>query len=200
MTPVHDRLRKDELARAAGLHQLNEEIKDCESCRLSRSRIQAVPGESQVSARILLIGESPGATEDRLGRNFCGPSGRFLDDCLARVQMSRMDVNVSPILHCHPPRNRNPLPDEVEACLPFLHRRIDLLDPALLVVMGGVAARWFLGESSIGRIAGTWREVQGRLTLMTFHPAAGMRFPVRRDAMRQHFAELSLKARELGLL
>lgn len=179
---------------------LATEVLTCTMCRLSESRIQALPSESQVAARILLIGESPGATEDRVGRNFCGPSGRFLDRCLESVGLCRRDVNVSPILHCHPSGNRNPLPDEAEACLPYLHRHLALMDPAIILVMGGVAARWFLGEKSITPIAGTWREVDGRPTLVTYHPAAGMRFPLKAAAMQAHFKLLAERARELGIV
>ena len=179
---------------------LAEEVRSCTGCALSQSRVQALPSESQPGARILLIGESPGATEDREGRNFCGPSGRFLNFCLEQAGMSRRDINVSPVLHCHPPGNRNPLPDEAAACLPFLHRHFALMDPAIVVIVGGVAARWVLGESAVGAIAGTWREYRGRPVLVTYHPAAGMRFPAKREAMLRHFRALGDRSRGLGLL
>src|SRR6185437_2199366 len=179
--------------------RLAAQIRECGLCRLCESRGQAVPSESQPGARILLIGESPGATEDRVGRNFCGPSGRFLDACLQSAGLSRRDVNVSPILHCHPPGNRNPLPDEAGACLPYLHRHLRLMDPAIIVVIGGVAARWFLGEKSLKSLTGIWREVDGRPLLVTYHPAAGMRYPDKGEAMRRHFSDLAYKAKILGI-
>ncbi|HET6387500.1 MAG TPA: uracil-DNA glycosylase [Armatimonadota bacterium] len=176
--------------------RLAAEIRGCVKCRLSETRIQAVTGEYQAQARILLLGESPGAAEDRSGRNFCGPSGKFLNRCLSEAGLSRDDVNVAPILHCHPPGNRNPLPDEASSCLPYLHRYIALMDPAILVVMGSVAARWYLGEKSIAPLVGTWREFNGRPTLITYHPAAGMRFPAKGKVMMEHFRMLSSTRRE----
>ena len=179
---------------------LASEVRACTRCGLSATRMQAVPSEAHLSARILLVGESPGATEDRLGRNFCGLSGKFLDRCLEQAGLSRRDVNVTPILHCHPPGNRNPLPDEANACLTFFHRHFALVDPAIVDVMGGVDARWYLGEKSITSIAGAWRDIEGRPHLFTYHPAAGVRFPAKREAMHAHFKELSERARQIGIL
>ncbi|MDD8012581.1 MAG: uracil-DNA glycosylase, partial [Acidobacteriota bacterium] len=136
-----------------GLAGLNREILQCRRCRLHETKTHYVPGEGCNRPDILFVGEGPGETEDQFGRPFIGKAGQLLDKIIQKMGMTREGVFISNVVKCRPPNNREPLKDEVDACLPFLQRQIDVLRPKVIVCLGKVALNNMLGPShSMGRI------------------------------------------------
>jgi len=155
---------------------LVEGVADCRACRLSRTVGNKVFGQGPVPCPVMLVGEAPGADEDKTGIPFVGRAGQLLDKILAAVQMKREDVYLANVIKCRPPENRSPLPDEVDACMPFLWRQIDVVNPVFIVAMGAVAARNLLGmEGALSRMRGRFYRMDGRFYMVTYHPAALLR-------------------------
>jgi DNA polymerase len=124
----------------------------------------------------MLVGEGPGADEDREGLPFVGEAGRLLDKILGAIGLEREQVYVANVVKCRPPGNRNPQPDEVASCLPYLEAQIDAVRPEVLVALGRVAAQTLLGnDAPVGRLRGQWYQVRGVPTMVTYHPAALLR-------------------------
>jgi len=160
------------------LDALAEAVRGCTRCPLCESRTHGVPGEGDGKARLMLIGEGPGAREDATGRPFVGPAGELLDEILAAIEISRQSVFIANIVKCRPPQNRKPLPDEAVACLPFLHRQITLIAPKVIVALGGTAAEGLLGvRKSLGDLRGAVHTFGGIPLIVTYHPAALLRNP-----------------------
>ncbi len=156
------------------LTELYEEIADCPNCPLARTRLQTVPGTGSAAARVMLIGEAPGAREDEQGLPFVGPAGRFLDELLALAGLSREQVYICNIVKCRPPGNRDPQPDEIEACREYLDRQIEIVNPQVIVTLGRFSmARWFPG-TTISRVHGVAKRVGGRMVVPMYHPAAAL--------------------------
>lgn len=150
----------------------------CTACaELAQARTTVVVGSAPPGAELLVVGEAPGAREDETGRPFVGRSGQLLDELLAAAGLARADVAVANLLKCRPPRNRTPRRAEVRRCLPWLERQVALVDPLLVVTLGGTAAAWVLGHGT-GLAAGRGRlhQVAGRPALVTYHPSAAIRF------------------------
>lgn len=176
--PVADRAA---LIARLGWKELREEVAACRACSLCESRKQTVFGVGNVGAQWMLIGEAPGAEEDARGEPFVGQAGRLLDNMLASISMSRAgqtskSVYIANVLKCRPPGNRNPQPEEVAKCEPFLLRQIELVAPSLIVVMGRFAAQSLLGtDSSIAGLRGRTHRINvaGRQipVVVTYHPA-----------------------------
>lgn len=172
------------------LIELYEEIADCPNCELARQRTQTVPGSGPASAEIMLIGEAPGAREDEQGLPFIGPSGKFLDELLASVDLSRETVYIANVVKCRPPANRDPQQIEIEACQPFLDRQIEIIDPKLIVTLGRFSmARWFSG-TTISRVHGQPKQVDGRTVIPMYHPAAALHRGSLRGEIMADFARL----------
>ncbi len=150
----------------------------CTRCELHEGRRHVVFGEGALDARVICVGEAPGAVEDETGRPFVGRAGQLLDLMLASVGLRRDEVYICNVLKCRPPQNRNPHPEEIAACAPFLLRQIDLIDPSVIVALGSFAAQTLLGtRESIGRLRGR-THLYGRYPLVvTYHPAASLRNP-----------------------
>ncbi len=178
---------------------LEDAIRACTACGLCESRTQAVPGVGNPGADLLVIGEAPGQEEDRRGEPFVGRAGQLLDRMLAAIDLDRQTVYITNVLKCRPPKNRDPKPDEVQACSPFLRRQIELIEPRAILAVGRVAAQQLLetGET-IGRLRGRWHRFGPRNTplLVSYHPAYLLRSPGEkrkawadlkrvRDALRQ---------------
>lgn len=179
------------------LSQLAEQIRTCQRCRLAQTRLKAVPGEGPENAPIMLIGEGPGFHEDRQGRPFVGASGKLLEELLASLGLARRDVFIANVVKCRPPDNRDPLPDEIEACRPYLERQIELLQPRLVITLGRYSmARYFPGQS-ITLIHGQIKRVGEVGYVPMFHPAAALRNPQWMAAIRQDFAQLAPLVAEL---
>ncbi len=174
------------------LNDLADQIRTCSACRLCHSRTHAVPGEGPSNARVMLIGEAPGATEDVQGRPFCGRSGRFLDELLAAVGLTRDQIFITSAVKCRPPKNRTPKDDETATCRQlWLDRQIELINPNIVVLLGRTPIRQLFGEKSgLAAIHGQLRPRDGRQYLLTYHPAAAMRFPAPRRAMIEDFVAL----------
>ncbi|MDD3242542.1 MAG: uracil-DNA glycosylase [Eubacteriales bacterium] len=156
--------------------KLYEEIGDCRLCGLCQTRAHAVPGEGNPQAEIMLVGEGPGADEDATGRPFVGRAGKLLDKMLDAVDLTREDVYICNVVKCRPPQNRNPSPEEMRACLPYLRRQMELVQPRIVVCLGKVAASCLMHENfAITRERGVWQTLEGRDVIATFHPAALLR-------------------------
>jgi DNA polymerase len=162
----------------ASLDGLSTAVSTCTACSLYRTAKNAVPGEGNPHAGLMCIGEAPGATEDELGRPFVGQAGQLLDKILAAIQLARSDVYIANVLKHRPPGNRNPLPDEVQACSPFLVRQIELIQPRVIVAFGTFAAQTLLNtREGIGKLRGKVHRYHGVPLVVTYHPAALLRNP-----------------------
>jgi uracil-DNA glycosylase family 4 len=168
----------DAADRAAAWRKLATDIAGCTRCaELVASRTHVVPGQLPADARVLLIGEAPGAQEDAAGVPFVGRSGALLDALLAEAKLPRERVAVANVLKCRPPGNRTPRRQEVANCRPWLVRQIALVDPVVIVTLGSVALAWALGPAArIGAVRGRPQPYDGRLLVATYHPAAAIRF------------------------
>lgn len=176
--------------RERALDQIADEIRVCERCELHRTRTKSVPGEGPADARVMLIGEAPGWNEDQQGRPFVGAAGKFLEELLAKAGLRRSDVFITNVVKSRPPGNRDPLPDEIAACAPFLDRQIGIIDPDVIVTLGRFSmARWFPGER-ISRIHGQPKRVGRRLIVPMYHPAAALHQQALRSTIEEDFARL----------
>ncbi len=174
----------------SALSELYQEIADCPNCPLARTRTQTVPGAGPASARLMFIGEGPGAREDEQGLPFVGPAGRFLDELLASIGLSRETVYICNVVKCRPPGNRDPEPEEIAECRPFLDRQIEIVDPKVIATLGRVSmALWFPG-TTIGRVHGQPKPVDGRLVVPMYHPAAALHRGDLRSVIEADFARL----------
>jgi uracil-DNA glycosylase len=154
------------------LEKIAANVRGCPLCKLSRSRKNAVPGEGQLSAKIMFIGEAPGRSEDEKGRPFVGAAGRILDELLKKAGIERSQVFITNIVKCRPPNNRVPKEDELTACRPYLDRQIALIKPKVICILGRTAYSSLLGGSSITANRGKIVERAGQKYFLTFHPAA----------------------------
>ncbi len=159
------------------LEGLAREVALCTGCPLHHGRTKAVPGEGPPDAQIMFIGEAPGFHEDQQGRPFVGAAGRFLEELLASIDLTRDDVFIANVIKCRPPGNRDPLPDEIEACRPFLDRQIDLISPKLVVTLGRFSMARAFPNARISRIHGSPRKINGVLYYPMYHPAAALHQP-----------------------
>jgi len=163
-------------ARRAGLEELRAVALSCRACALCERRNTVVFGAGEVGARLMFVGEGPGADEDRQGGPFVGRAGELLNRIIGALEMRREETYIANIVKCRPPGNRDPLPGEVAACRDYLDRQIDLVGPQVLVALGRVAAHALLGtEGSLASLRGRWFDVRGVPTIVTYHPAAMLR-------------------------
>jgi len=168
----------DAATRAAELAALSQTVAGCTRCRLCEGRKSVVFGSGNPDADLMLIGEGPGAEEDRQGLPFVGAAGELLTRILQAIEMQRQEVYIANVVKCRPPGNRDPQPDEVSACRAYLERQIELVQPRILVALGRISAQTLLGtESPIGQMRGRWFQVKGVPTMVTYHPAALLRNP-----------------------
>lgn len=154
------------------LEKIAADVRGCPLCKLARTRKNAVPGEGQISAKIMFIGEAPGRREDEKGKPFVGAAGRILDDLLKKAGIERSQVFITNIVKCRPPNNRVPEEDELIACRPYLDRQIALIKPKVICILGRTAYSSILGGSSITANRGKIVERSGQKYFSTFHPAA----------------------------
>lgn len=166
------------IAEAADLEMLAQLVAECSRCPLHATRKNAVFGEGAADARVVCVGEAPGAREDETGRPFVGRAGRLLDQLLRSVGLPRASVYICNVLKSRPPRNRDPLPQEVAACAPYLLRQLALIEPEVIVAFGAFAARTLLEtKSALGRLRGRVHRYAGYPVVVTYHPAALLRNP-----------------------
>jgi uracil-DNA glycosylase len=151
---------------------------NCQQCPLGQTRNKFVYGVGNPHAKLMFIGEAPGADEDMKGEPFVGRAGQLLDKILAAMQLSRQEVYIANILKCRPPNNRDPQPDEAALCTPYLREQIRLIKPKLLCALGRIAAQYLLATTTpLGKLRNKWHEFEGTPLYVTYHPAALLRFP-----------------------
>jgi DNA polymerase len=172
------------------LEQLEEAIHSCIKCPLYKGRIKAVPGEGPMNADIMFIGEGPGFHEDRQGRPFVGAAGQFLEELLAGIGLTRQQVYIANVIKCRPPGNRDPLPNELSACEPYLDRQIQLIQPRVIVTLGRFSMARFFPGASISKVHGQPKRVGNRLVVPMLHPAAALHQPKWRPLVEADFKKL----------
>jgi DNA polymerase len=184
-----DKKEKHRLAEAT-LNQVASEVSVCEKCMLHHSRKLAVPGEGPVDAEIMFIGEAPGFHENQQGRPFVGAAGKYLDELLGKIGYKREDVFITNVVKCRPPSNRDPQPDELEACSDYLERQIQVINPRVIVTLGRYSMARFLPNAKISEVHGQSFKIKGRLILPMFHPAAALHQPSLKLSIERDFAHL----------
>lgn len=178
--------------------QVLSHIGGCTRCALSERRTNTVPGEGDVHARLMFIGEGPGAQEDAQGRPFVGAAGQLLDRMLAAIGLVRDEVYICNVVKCRPPGNRTPLPEEAAACLPYLRAQVALVHPQVIVCLGATAAKQVIDPNiRITRERGRWVERKGYWMLPTYHPAALLRDESKKREAWEDFKQIRDKLTEL---
>ena len=172
------------------LEEIAQEIRQCQLCPLHQTRSNAVPGEGDESATIMLIGEGPGEQEDRQGRPFVGPSGNLLTECLKAAGVPREQIFLTNTIKCRTPNNRNPEPNELSTCRQYLERQIRALNPSLIVLAGGIATQQFIPNTKITQERGLARPVNDRIMYPVMHPAALLRNRSRKPQFEKDLAAL----------
>ncbi|MBD3369139.1 uracil-DNA glycosylase [Candidatus Fermentibacteria bacterium] len=185
---------KNEPGVAAALKRLRKEVGDCDRCRLSESRNRLVFGDGNPEAGIVLIGEGPGANEDRTGKPFVGRAGKLLDKILASIDLNRSKVYITNVVKCRPPRNRTPRRDEVTSCLWILEEQVRIMRPGIIIALGASAARTITGmDKGIGMLRSGLHRFMGYPVMATYHPAALLRT----NALKRPVWEDMKKLREM---
>jgi DNA polymerase len=182
----------------AELVRIREEIGDCRRCKLCHGRTNIVFGTGSPRASVMFVGEGPGEDEDRQGEPFVGRAGQLLTDIIQKgMGLARRDVYIANVVKCRPPNNRNPEPDEIAACRPFLHRQIRAIRPRVLVALGKFAAQTLLQTTTpISRLRGRWHQLGPIRIMPTFHPSYLLRNPADKALVWQDIREVMA---ELGL-
>lgn len=171
--------------------QTEAKIHACHKCRLSETRTKAVPGAGSRTADIMFVGEGPGKNEDLAGLPFVGAAGKFLDELLESISLKRGDVYIANIVKCRPPGNRDPMPDEVKACLPYLRTQTRIIKPKVICTLGSPAAKSLVDpDITISRVHGTLRKKKGIYFFMLYHPAAALYNGKLKDVLRADFIKL----------
>jgi uracil-DNA glycosylase family 4 len=179
----------------AGLELIRSEIGDCQRCKLSRSRTNIVFGSGNPNAELVFVGEAPGYDEDQQGLPFVGRAGQLLTKIIESIELKREDVYICNVLKCRPPENRNPEPDEVLACNPFLKKQLATIRPKIVCCLGTFAAQTVLQMATpISKLRGRFHDIDGMRIIATFHPAYLLRSPEKKrdvwEDMKQIRAEL----------
>jgi DNA polymerase len=191
--------RADPPQRSSGgdaLRSIRDEIGDCRRCKLAAGRTQVVFGVGSPRAEVMFVGEGPGADEDRQGEPFVGKAGQLLTKMIEAMGYGREDVYIANVVKCRPPGNRNPEPDEIDACEPFLRAQIAAVGPKVVVALGKFAAQTLLRETTpISRLRGRWFEYGGAKLMPTFHPAYLLRSP---EEKKKAWEDLKVVMAELG--
>jgi uracil-DNA glycosylase len=183
------------------LEELARTASTCTLCRLSAGRTQVVFASGNADAELMFIGEGPGFHEDKQGLPFVGAAGQLLNRLLEEIGLSRDETYVCNVVKCRPPGNRDPLPDEIEACKPYLMDQIRLVDPRVIATLGNFATRFILGRpTAISRVRGQRHALDGRVVIPTFHPAAILRgggdSSTQMEAIRSDFREMRTALQE----
>ena len=172
------------------LKKLNQGITRCKKCDLWKTRKNTVSGEGPGRAKIMIIGQAPGREEDCSGKPFIGRAGKLLDKLLDLAEIKRKNVFITSPIKCFPPKNRKPTKNEIESCLPYLKKQIQIINPHKFILLGGVAFKIFFPDEKLKNLRGKWIKKDRKLYFPTYHPAAGLRFPKIRTYLRRDFARL----------
>jgi uracil-DNA glycosylase family 4 len=178
-------------ARAALLREIGLEVSSCTRCELYKHALKGVPGEGAPDAEIMLIGEAPGFHENQQGRPFVGAAGQFLEQLLGSVGLTRKDVFIGNVVKHRPPENRDPQPDEIAACAPYLQRQIDAIDPKVIVTLGRFSMSYFFPGEKISKIHGVPRRHGSRLIVPMYHPAAALHQGSLRRVVEEDFLRVT---------
>jgi DNA polymerase len=175
---IESQLMPGAIEKLDSLDAIAKQVKNCTRCSLYKTATNPVPGEGDPNADLVCVGEAPGAKEDETGRPFIGQAGQLLTKILAAIDLTREQVFICNVLKHRPPGNRNPLPEEVEACSPYLIRQLELIKPKVIVAFGSFAAQTLLNsKTSIGQLRGLVHQYHGIPLIVTYHPAALLRNP-----------------------
>ena len=183
--------------RVAALQMIRDEIGDCTRCALHKGRNKLVFADGDANARLMFVGEGPGADEDAQGLPFVGRAGQLLNNMIAAMGLTREQVYIANVVKCRPPGNRTPEPDEANTCTPFLFRQIDVVRPQVLVALGATAATYLLGHRQpLAGLRGRVHAFRGMQLIVTYHPAFLLRDPRQK---KEAWADLQIAMKELGL-
>jgi len=183
--------------RAAAMQLIREELGECTRCALHKGRNKLVFGDGSPTARLMFVGEGPGADEDSQGLPFVGKAGQLLNNMIAAMGLKREEVYIANVVKCRPPNNRVPEPEEGATCSPFLFRQIDVVRPEVLVALGATAATWLLGtRQPLAGLRGRVHAMRGTRLIVTYHPAYLLRDPRQK---KEAWADLQIAMKELGL-
>ena len=174
----------------SNLKELVEASRKCTSCGLCKGRTQVVPGEGVETASILFIGEGPGFHEDKQGRPFIGPAGKLLDELIGSIGLQRQQVYITNVVKCRPPGNRDPLPEEIDACRPWLDEQINFIRPKVIVTLGRHAMGHFLPGETITKAHGQARRSGTHLVIPMYHPAAALYQQSLKKTMEEDFRRI----------
>ena len=170
--------------------KMNRAIVTCKKCRLCRGRINAVPGEGNINAKVVFIGEAPGFEEDKQGRPFVGRSGLLLGEMINKIGLKRTDVWIGNVIKCRPPENRNPLLDEIRACKPYLEKQMELIKPKIIVTLGRFALEFLVPKAKISEAHGKPIRVKSYIVFPVYHPAAALRNVAIKKIMIEDFMKI----------
>ena len=183
--------------RAAALQAIRDEIGDCTRCALHKGRHSIVFADGSPTARLMFVGEGPGADEDAQGLPFVGRAGQLLNNMISAMGLKREEVYIANVVKCRPPGNRTPEPEEANTCSPFLFRQIDVVRPQVLVALGATAATYLLGaRQPLAGLRGRMHAFRGMSLIVTYHPAFLLRDPRQK---KEAWADLQIAMKELGL-
>jgi uracil-DNA glycosylase family 4 len=174
----------------SALTELYQEISGCHKCDISRNRTRVVPGEGAENAEIMFIGEAPGWHEDQQGRPFVGPAGQFLDQLLTSINLKREQVYITNVIKTRPPANRDPLPQEILNCRPWLDRQLGIILPKMIVTLGRYSMALFFPGKTISQIHGTAIKKDGIIYFAMYHPAAALHQQNLRDTIKSDMLKI----------
>jgi len=179
--------------------KLEEEILNCKKCRLWETRTNAVPGEGDINAKVMFVGEAPGFHEDKQGRPFVGAAGKLLTQLIENIGLKREQVYITNVVKCRPPNNRDPQEDEIDTCKPYLLRQIKLIKPKIIVALGRHSAKFFYRSQNLtfkgitkerGRVIESTIDTHNFKLLTMYHPAAALYNPQLRKYLEEDFSKL----------
>jgi DNA polymerase len=172
------------------LEKLHLEIQKCKKCALWRTRKNTVPGEGPADAKVMVVGQAPGVEEDKTGRPFVGRAGKFLNQLLEIAKIKRKKVFITSPIKCFPPKNRKPTKKEIKACLPYLKKQIEIINPKKFILLGETAFFVFFPEKKLKNFRGKFIKKNSKEYFITYHPAAGLRFPKIREILERDFKKI----------
>lgn len=191
------------------LDAVGAEVVVCIKCDLWESRVKAVPGTGNPQAQVILVGEAPGESEDLKGEPFVGAAGKFLDILLSEIGFSRTDVFITNVVKCRPPRNRDPRPDEIETCTPYLNRQIGIIEPKFIIALGNHSTAYILSKAKSqfhnitqarGKVYETTIYGMKIAVFPTFHPAAALYSGRYKEQLEKDFQQIGNELSKRGLL
>ncbi len=172
------------------LQTIRAQVQRCRACPLAAGRTRAVPGEGPAGSAVMFIGEGPGYHEDQQGQPFVGQAGKFLDELLACAGLKRAEVFITNVVKCRPPSNRDPEPEELKACDQYLNAQIEAINPRVIVTLGRFSMAKFVTNGKISQIHGRPHQVDGRVVVTMYHPAAALHQPDLKKTLLEDFGRL----------